>query len=405
MRKIIVVGGGAAGFFAAINIKEKCPKIEVVILEKTKKTLQKVKVSGGGRCNVTNGRSAVGDLIKFYPRGGKKLYKLLENFGTTEMRVWLERHGVPTSIEDDLRVFPESNTSQTIIDCFVGTAKKLGVKVELGSSLQSLKQEDGEWIAVCPNKIHRADAVVIATGSSAGFIKKLDHLNLKINNGVPSLFTFHIDDSRIRGLQGISFSDVSLKVSGTKLAENGPMLITHWGLSGPAVLKLSAWGARELAASNYQFKLVINYLSMSAIECRIGLQQMATTHPKKKLLNHAFNALPKRFWIQLVDLLGLQDKTYGELGKHALNKLSEELTQAHFTVTGKSAFKEEFVTCGGVDLTEVDVATLESKQHASLFFSGEVLDIDALTGGFNFQACWSASWAISEYFKNECNPK
>ena len=183
------------------------------------------------------------------------------------------------------------------------------------------------------------------------------------------------------------------------------MLITHWGFSGPAVLKLSAWGARELAASNYQFKLVINYLSMSAIECRIGLQQMATTHPKKKLLNHAFNALPKRFWIQLVDLLGLQDKTYGELGKHALNKLSEELTQAHFTVTGKSAFKEEFVTCGGVDLTEVDVATLESKQHASLFFSGEVLDIDALTGGFNFQACWSASWAISEYFKNECNPK
>lgn len=401
MPRVIVIGGGAAGYFAAINIKEKCPNLEVIILEKTGKLLQKVKVSGGGRCNVTNGRSLPSELTKFYPRGGKKLYKLLENFGTSEMRNWLDGHSVSTSVEGDLRVFPRSNTSQTIIDCFCGTAKKLGIQIILNSPIKTLSKEDEKWKVHCSTTEYKAEAVVIATGSSLGFLKQLKHLDLKINAGVPSLFTFHIDDLRISDLQGIAIPDVSLKVASTKLSERGPLLITHWGLSGPAVLKLSAWGARELAAKNYQFTLIINYLSIPFEECRNQLQVLVRTNPKKKLVNHSFEKLPKRFWVQLIKTLYFQEKTLGELGKQAINKISEELTQAHFVVIGKSAFKEEFVTCGGVDLSEVDLPTLESKQHKGLFFSGEVLDIDALTGGFNFQACWSASWAISEYFKEE----
>ncbi|MCP4459742.1 MAG: aminoacetone oxidase family FAD-binding enzyme [Cytophagales bacterium] len=401
MKRVVVVGGGAAGFFAAINIKEKSPEHEVIILEKTKKVLQKVRVSGGGRCNVTNGRSLPGELIKFYPRGGKKLYKLIEKFGTTDMQRWLDDHGVPTHIENDLRVFPASNTSQTIIDCFLGNAQALGIQVILDTPLMSLIQADDMWMVNCPKAQYETDAVVIATGSSPQFLKKLVSLNLKVNPGVPSLFTFHISDKRIKGLQGIAFPNVSLKVAGTKLSESGPMLITHWGLSGPSILKLSSWGARELATSDYQFVLIVNYLSISYEECRTRLQELVRSSPKKKLMNHSFEQLPKRFWTHLIETLNLQDKTTGELGKQALNKLSEELTQAHFDVTGKSAFKEEFVTCGGVDLSEVDLSTLESKKHDGLFFSGEVLDIDALTGGFNFQACWSASWAISEFLEKQ----
>lgn len=398
MKKIIVVGGGAAGFFAAINIKEKCPDLEVTILEKTSKVLQKVRVSGGGRCNVTNGRNAPGDLIKFYPRGGKRLYKLFGRFGTSEMQDWLSRHGVPTYAQDDLRVFPSSNTSQTIVDCFVGTAKNLGIRVALNSPIKSLTKEGAGWKVICPNDSYETDAVVLATGSSPGFLNQLKELNLKVNQGVPSLFTFHIDDKRLEGLQGISLPDVTLKVAGTKLSASGPMMITHWGLSGPAVLKLSAWGARELAGLDYKFSLIVNFVSITQDECRNQLQELSRTNPKKKLANFVFNNLPKRFWLQMLRLENLQEKTYGELGKQSINKLSEELTQAHFYVTGKSAFKEEFVTCGGVDLSEVDLSNFESRKHKGLFFSGEVLDIDALTGGFNFQACWSASWAISEYF-------
>jgi len=398
MKRVIVVGGGAAGFFAAINIKEKRPDLEVIILEKTSKILQKVRVSGGGRCNVTNGRSMPGELIKFYPRGGKKLYKLLEKFGTDDMKDWLNRHGVSTYVQEDQRVFPTSNTSQTIIDCFAGTAKNLGVKVVLNSPIKSFSKEVDKWKVICPDESYEADAIILSTGSSPGFLKQLDDLKLKINQGVPSLFTFHIDNPRLKGLQGISISEAALKVAGTKLSESGPMLITHWGLSGPAILKLSAWGARELALRDYKFPLVINFVSITQNECKSQLQELSRTSPKKKLVNFVFNKLPKRFWLQMLELQNLQDKTYGDLGKQAINKLSEELTQAHFEVTGRSAFKEEFVTCGGVDLSEVDLSTFECKKHKGLFFSGEILDIDALTGGFNFQTCWSVSWAISEYF-------
>lgn len=400
MRKVVVIGGGAAGFFAAINIKEKCPNLEVVILEKTSKLLQKVKVSGGGRCNVTNGRNMPGELTKFYPRGGKKLHKLFEEFGTKEMRAWLKSHGVETKIEDDQRVFPSSNNSQTIIDCFIGTAKNLGVQIILNSQIQSIKKREDSWEVTTATELYKTDVVVFALGSSPRGASLLEDLNIKFNSPVPSLFTFHINDERIKGLPGISFPNTTLKVATTKLIETGPLLITHWGISGPAVLKLSAWGARELAAKGYKFTLLINYLSISYDDCRSQLQELSETSPNKKLKNHTFSSLPKRFWLQLLEVLNLAEKTYGDLGKQALNKLSEELTQAHFSVTGKSAFKEEFVTCGGVDLSEVDLSTFESRKHQGLFISGEVLDIDALTGGFNFQACWSASWAISESIRN-----
>lgn len=397
MGKVIVIGGGAGGYFTAICIKEQQPDAEVVILEKTSKVLQKVKVSGGGRCNVTNGRTLPAELVKFYPRGGKKLHKLFQGFTTADMRQWLAQHGVKTSEEADRRVFPASNSSQTIIDLFEGLCRKLGVQVKLGVAVQSLEKTETGWLITHSAGADAADAVVMATGASGAAWQILEKLGLKIQPPVPSLFTFHIDDPRLSGLSGMAFPEVQVKMAGTSLTESGPMLITHWGLSGPAVLKLSAWGARELAEKSYRFGLIVNLVGKSADGFRAELQQLAQEHPGRKVANYPHEGVPKRYWQQLLSMAGLSERTFGELGKAAINKLTEELTQAHFQVTGKSAFKEEFVTCGGVDLAEVDLTSFQSKRFPGLYLVGEVLDIDALTGGFNFQACWSGGWAVAQH--------
>ena len=395
MRTVIVVGGGAAGFFAAINIKKKCPYIDVTILEKTSKVLQKVKVSGGGRCNVTNGRLEPGELVPFYPRGGKKLYPMFKTFGTGQMRSWLAENGVRTSEEQDKRVFPESNDSQTIIDCFLEECSRLKINIEYQCEVTSLTKVE-TWMLMTNKGARNCDYLVFTVGASGKCWKMLSDFGFRMKEQVPSLFTFHIKDDRITDLQGLAFPDVGVKIAGTKLQESGPLLITHWGVSGPAVLKLSAWGAVELAQNHYQFDLIVNFLGITYEECKSRLEEMKTVSPKKLVKNESFNGIPRRYWERLLTYCQIGDRIFEDLGKAQMNKLCEELTQAHFKVNGKSAFKEEFVTAGGVDLTEINLETMESKNFSNLFLAGEVIDIDALTGGFNFQACWSGGWLISE---------
>ena len=394
---VVVVGGGAAGFFAAINVAAKHPDYRVTILEKSAQLLGKVKVSGGGRCNVTNGRTLPGELVKFYPRGGKKLYAPLSRFGTAEMRNWLEHEGVKTKTEADLRVFPESNSSQTIIDCFLQAAKKSGVVIRTHCQVNEIKPEEVRWRVSFADESVEADKVVFATGSSSAAWQLLEGLGLKLVPAVPSLFTFHLNDPRIQGLSGVAFAEAGIKVAGTKLEESGPLLITHWGLSGPAVLRLSAWGAEILKKKNYHFTILINWLANhNQASASDLLRQLCEAQPKKMVKNHKWDMVPARYWENLLHQTGLAGKTFGDLGKKQINKLAEELTQARFDVTGKSTFKDEFVTAGGIDLSEIDLGSYECKRYPGLYLAGETLNIDGITGGFNFQACWTAGWIISE---------
>ncbi len=397
MRKIIIIGGGAAGFFAAINIAKRNPDDEVIILEKTNKWLQKVKVSGGGRCNVTNQRSKPSELVDFYPRGAKKLYKSFEKFNTADMVKWLKDHGVETQAEADLRMFPISNSSQTIIDCFLRACQTYGVTILRNQNVTSLHQlENGTWQVNMTSESMVADKLVICTGSSPSFWNKLEALGLKIAPPVPSLFTFNIKDPRLKELAGVSFPHCTIKIAGTKLEESGPLLITHWGLSGPAILKLSARGARDLAVIGYQFEIIIKFLDAPTYESARSFLENRKSERLKKNIGNVMPELPRRYWLSLLDFCQISPETkMNDLGKKTLNKLTEELFQARFTVAGKSTFKEEFVTCGGVELSEINMETMECRKFPNLYLSGEVLNIDALTGGFNFQACWTSSWIIS----------
>ncbi len=395
--KIIIIGGGAAGFFTAINIAEKHPEYEVTILEKTNKLLQKVKVSGGGRCNITNARSKPAELVPFYPRGNKKLHPVFKTFSSNDMVSWLDQRGVNTKTEEDLRMFPTSNSSQTIIDCFYQSSQQLGISVNKSNVVTNVTQTKGGWMIETKERNYEVNKVVVATGSSPATWKILEHLGLKITQIVPSLFTFNIKDERIEELQGIDFKSARIKVVGSKLAEEGPLLITHWGLSGPAILKLSSWGAYELNDQGYQFEILVNYLDLSNEEAKKHIQNYKETNPKRQVINYPLFELSKRFWERMCQHCGISNSLpYSELSKKHINKLVEELTQGRYKVNGKSTFKDEFVTAGGVDLSEIDLKTFECKRFPGLYLAGEVLDIDALTGGFNFQACWSAGWVISE---------
>ena len=394
---VIVVGGGAAGFFTAINIAEKHPDYKVTILEKSNKILQKVKVSGGGRCNVTNERNNPSELVQFYPRGQKKLYPLFKTFSTQDMVHWLHKRGVETKAETDKRMFPVTNSSQTVIDCFLELTQKYNIPVLKNHALQKIEQANGTWTIHTNQKIFLADKVVMATGSSPATWKILKETGLELTDIVPSLFTFNIKDERIKDLQGISFENATVKVAGSKLMDNGPLLITHWGLSGPVTLKLSSWGAYELENVKYRFEILLNYLGLSPDQVRHQLQEYGNHHPKRKVFNYALFDLPKRFWERMVNYCSITPEApFSELSKKHINKLVEELTQGRYLVTGKSTFKEEFVTAGGVKLSEISLKTFEAKRFPGFYLAGEVLDIDALTGGFNFQACWSAGWVISE---------
>ncbi|MFT6867237.1 MAG: putative Rossmann fold flavoprotein [Cyclobacteriaceae bacterium] len=397
-KSIVIIGGGAAGYFSAINIATKHPAYSVTILEKSDKYLSKVRVSGGGRCNVTNQRSKPSELVTFYPRGQKKLYPVFKTFSSSDMVNWLEEKGVKTHAEADQRMFPVSNSSQTIIDCFVNETHRLGVKIQFNTSVKALSQRGAHWTISTKKGEIEADKVIFATGSSASSFNILKDLGLKQTSLAPSLFTFNIVDQRIKDLPGVSFPEVEVKIVGTKLTESGPMLITHWGLSGPAILKLSAWGALELQDMKYQFQILVNFVPDHTQEAlRDTLASLKTTNPNRKTTNHPLFGLSRRFWERLCEYCEIDaEQQSGDLSKKQINKLTEELTQGRYDVKGKSTFKEEFVTCGGIELEEIELATFECKKFPGLYLAGEVLNIDALTGGFNFQACWSAGWIISE---------
>lgn len=399
--KVIVIGGGASGFFAAINIAQKHPNFQVTILEKTDKLLSKVKISGGGRCNVTNDRSSPAELVKFYPRGHKKLHSVFKEFSTEDMKNWLHDRGVATNAEPDLRVFPSSNSSQTIIDLFLSEAKRLKVNIINRCRITDIAFEGNNWVLSSKEQKFQAHKLVIATGSSSQVWNLLEKKGLKISPPIPSLFTFNIKDERIEDLQGLSIKNVQAKIVGSKINTDGGFLFTHWGMSGPAILKLSAWAAPLLHEKNYQFQIILNFINQNAETAKSQILNYKNIHPKRQIVNYPLFDLQKRHWKKLATFCGIQEaSTYENLSKKQLNKLVEELTQGMYNVNGKSTFKEEFVTCGGVSLEEIDLKTFACKKLPNLYLCGEALNIDALTGGFNFQACWSTAWIISENINN-----
>jgi predicted Rossmann fold flavoprotein len=397
---IIIIGGGAAGFFAAIRAAECNPDAQVIILEKSKDILGKVKVSGGGRCNLTHACFVPRELSKFYPRGEKELLGPFNRFASGDTIEWFEKRGVKTKIEADGRMFPVSDDSQTIVDCLWAAARKSGVNIFTNTALKVLhapSASNPNWIIETAQQKLFAQQVMIASGSSPSMWAILAQLGHTIIEPVPSLFTFNIKDSRLTDLLGISVPLAEVKVEGSKLSSTGPLLITHWGMSGPAILKLSAWGARELATLQYKFAIRINWIMAKLEDTRQDLEDLKQEDGRKMVSANTQFGLPIRLWKRLVAAAGIRDdKRWADLSKKEIQTLAEELTQGRFQVNGKSTFKEEFVTAGGVDLKEVDFKTFGSKLFPGLFFAGEVLNIDAITGGFNFQAAWTGGWIAGE---------
>ena len=399
--KIAIIGGGAAGFFAAINAKENFPNAEVAIYEKTSKVLAKVKISGGGRCNVTNAVTEINDLLKAYPRGKRLLKSCFYQFNNRNMMQWLESRGVALTIQEDNCVFPKSQQSQAIIDCFVKEANRLSVKVQTNSAVIGLQQVlDNKINLQCKEFTQIVDKVIVTTGGSPKrkgleWLEKLGH---KIEEPVPSLFTFNMSNERITKLMGVVVPKVQVKIQGTKLQTNGPLLITHWGMSGPAILVLSAFGARDLFTENYQFVIQVNWINLydfEAIKKEISFIQKA--NPKKQIQKVKPFGLPNRLWIYFLDKLEIPlDKKWIEIGNKTINKLINLLTNDTYNVNGKTTFKEEFVTCGGISLQSISPKTLQSKKIKNLYFAGEVLDVDGITGGFNFQAAWSTAFVAAK---------
>ncbi len=396
--RIAVIGGGAAGFFSAISAKENHPNSHVTIFEKSQKVLSKVKVSGGGRCNVTNGTTSISELAKGYPRGEKQLKKAFSVFSTNDTWKWFESRGVELYTQDDNRVFPKSNDSQSIVDCLFKETKRLSIDVELGIGVSSIKPVSNklELQFLGESKPRTFDKVIIATGGSPsrkGF-DWLEQLGHKIEEPVPSLFTFNMPSETIKELMGVVAENVLVSVQGTKLKSNGPLLITHWGMSGPAVLKLSAFGARILSDLNYKFKIQVNWVGEPNNDLVMNeLHEIASTSPNKLLSNVKPYGLPERLWLFLLSRSDIpSSKKWSELGKKGMNKLVNTLTNDEYQVSGKTTFKEEFVTCGGISLESVDFKTMQSKSVPNLYFAGEVLDIDGITGGYNFQAAWTTGF-------------
>ena len=393
---IIIVGGGAAGFFSAINIVERTPKLKVAILERGKEVLSKVRVSGGGRCNVTHACFEPNELVKFYPRGEKELRGPFHQFCSGDTIEWFEKHGVELKIEDDGRMFPVSNSSQTIIDCFLNTSHQLGITIVTGQSVQSIFKKENCWKIDTQNETFLAEKLILATGSNPKIWDLLHTFGHAIITPVPSLFTFNIKDTRIKELPGIA-TQVTVKVKDTKLESTGPLLITHWGMSGPAILKLSAWGARILHDKNYQFIIEVNWLNdRDTEEVEILLKQLKQEHAKKTVAKKSPLELQNRLWESLVIASGISNETkWADLSKIQLQNLANQLTKGVFQVNGKSTFKEEFVTAGGIDLKEINFKTMESKLHPNLYFAGEIVNIDAITGGFNFQNAWTSGFLVA----------
>ena len=397
--KVAIIGGGAAGFFSAITAKENYPDADVIIFEKSNKLLTKVKVSGGGRCNLTNGAASIRELSLAYPRGRKELKKAFKTFSNKDTIEWFESRAVALITQDDNCVFPKSQNSQSIIDCFLGEAKRLGVGIKTEKGIKEIiPLNDKLELHFLDSEVipETFDKVIVASGGSP--IRKglawLEKLNHKIEDPVPSLFTFNMPGEPITGLMGIVAENTLLGILGTKFKAVGPVLITHWGMSGPAVLKLSAFGARLLNEKMYDFKIQVNWVNEQNMDIvREKLVLISTEHSNKLLANFRPYALPDRLWSYLLEKSELpESKKWNELGKKGMNKLVSILSNDVYSVKGKTTFREEFVTCGGVSLESIDFNTMQSRVCKNLYFAGEVLDIDGITGGYNLQAAWTTAF-------------
>lgn len=393
----IIIGGGASGFFSAIQIAEVKPNAKLLIIEKSAKVLEKVKISGGGRCNVTHACFEPQELVKHYPRGHKELLGAFHRFMCGDMMAWLDQHQLPTKIEEDGRVFPVSNSSQSIIDLFLRLTKKYHIKIWTKTTVENIEKQNNLWqITIAQQKII-ARNLLIATGSNRKMWDTLKSFQHSIVKPLPSLFTFKIKDPLIANLPGVALPKVRAKVQGENKEEEGTLLVTHKGLSGSAILKLSAWQAVVLASKNYHFQLEINFIQQNFKDLLAQFKQMREKEPKTKLvsLNKSYK-LPKRLWQNMIAICGLEQRNFAEVSNKNLEQLASVLTQYCFTANGKNTNKDEFVTCGGVALNEVNFKTMESKKQANLYFAGEVLNIDALTGGFNFQNAWTTAFIAGQ---------
>jgi len=410
-KHLIVIGGGAAGFFCAVNAARMYPHVKVTILEKSNKLLSKVKISGGGRCNVTHACFEIAEMAKQYPRGGNFVKKAFHRFFTTDTIKWFEERGVELKTEPDGRMFPVTDSSQTIIDCLIREGNRYGVGIRMRSDVSSLKH-DGEKFHIevsdnlQPASVTRltSDFVCIACGgypksSMFDWLRELGH---SIGEPVPSLFTFNLSHHHpITRLMGVSIENVKAKIVSSKLAEEGPLLITHWGFSGPAVLRLSAWGARQLAMSKWQFQIIINWLSAyNEQSLQEKFRQLRFDMASGKMINRNPFSLPQRLWEYLLDQSGIKSETrWADLPAREQNKLIKNLCACEFEIKGKTTYKEEFVTAGGILLSEVDPNTMMSKKIPDLYFAGEILDVDGITGGFNFQHAWTSGFIAAESLK------
>lgn len=400
MPHFLIVGGGAAGFFAAIRAKEINPSLQITIIEKSSHLLSKVKVSGGGRCNVTHACFDPGDLVEYYPRGEKELLGPFHRFAAGDTMEWFESRGVPLKIEQDGRVFPVSDRSESIVNCLMAEARKKDILLITNCSMESIVLNDSDrWVVKSTKAEWEADYVMIATGSSPKVWNQLaENLGFEIIKPVPSLFTFHIKHDLIRDLPGVSVPHAVATIKGNdKFMARGPILVTHWGLSGPAILKLSAWGARWMSAVNYQFSLIVNWLGLSLDEAVLQLKELRDSNPKKYVYATTCAPLPARLWQRILQLVFIDPALqWSNMSTKQLKSIASLLTSSELPVYGKSTNKDEFVTAGGISLKEIDFKTFSSKKYPKLFAAGEVLDIDAITGGFNFQAAWTGGYIVGE---------
>ena len=386
--KTAIIGGGAAGFFLAIQLKEMRPEMEVTIFEKSKRVLAKVEISGGGRCNCTNSFAEVKDLSEVYPRGHRLMKRLMKGFSQKDAYEWFEHHGVRLTTQEDQCVFPMSQDSHTIINCFLAETRRYGIEVLTETKIDSLDQLSGY------------DFIAVTTGGSpkAEGLRWLGDMGHELESPVPSLFTFQIADKALHALMGTVVEDVVTMIPGTKLRAQGPLLITHWGMSGPAILKLSSYGARLLADQQYRAPLAVNWTNRRDTEVMTMLDEIIICSPQKQLKTISPCGLPSRLWTYLAEkCLGERaNGRWGSLNKKEMNRLVNLLSGGDsYQIAGRAAFKDEFVTCGGIALSAVNPSTLESRHVPHLFFAGEVLDIDGITGGFNFQAAWTTAYTVA----------
>lgn len=403
---IAVAGGGAAGFFAAITCAESIPDAEVLLFEKSPELLAKVTISGGGRCNVTHACFDPRALVAHYPRGHRELLGPFHRWQPRDTVKWFEERGVPLKVEPDGRMFPVTDQSRTVVDCLLREAKQAGVRIHTGKGLTRVeRQERGFLIDLSDGDRMVVDRLLIATGGNqnSGVFRLIEQLGHTIRPLRPSLFSFDCDDPRLKDLAGISVSDVAVSIPGTNLIQRGPLLVTHWGLSGPAILKLSAWGASVLAEKEYQFTLRVRWTpDAGETALREQIQQCRQEHPRKAVVSWNPWKIPQRLWAALLASLGIDSSVvWNQIPKGLVEPLIRILLGTEFAIDGKSMNKDEFVTCGGVSLDEVDFRTMESRSCRGLYFAGEVLDIDGVTGGFNFQAAWTTGWIAGKSMGQE----